>query len=100
MSDSETAARIKNSQSKSFRKMNPHLFGEAGSNYASHDLNGGGEDDAEHDHIAALTAKRNGCRLVAVKDRPYLESSPSHVECDIHGEDCPSLNPLKLSLIH
>lgn len=53
MSDSETASRVKNSQSKSFRKLNPHLFP---------GQNAGGEDDEEHDHIAALTAKKKRIR--------------------------------------
>lgn len=45
---------IKNSESASFKKRNPHIFPVASEPVI---LNLGGEDDAEHDHIAALTAK-------------------------------------------
>jgi hypothetical protein len=63
---------FKSSGSASFRKKNPILFGEAGSNFASHDLNGGGEDDAEHDHIEALTAKRKANKRIRQSSKPEL----------------------------
>lgn len=66
MSDSETAARVKNSQSKSFRKLNPHLFTLTEDQLPKYNPaygGDGGEDDAEHDHIAALTAKPKAKRI-------------------------------------
>ena len=77
MSDSEAASRVKNSQSKSFRKLNPHLFG---SDKAPVMLNHGGEDDEEHDHIAALTAlkKKKRIRQSTAPEMNKLESEWFH----------------------
>jgi hypothetical protein len=56
---------IKQSQSASFKKKNPHIFGTSAHTLTADELphypyprNVGGEDDEEHDHIAALTAPR------------------------------------------
>ncbi len=58
---------FKNSESKSFRKRNPHIFG-----VLSTTLGDGGEDDAEHDHIAALNAKPKSKKRIRQSEKPEL----------------------------
>lgn len=57
---------IKQSQSATFKKKNPHIFADVGN------MNIGGEDDAEHDHIAALTAKQKPKKRIRQSNAPLL----------------------------
>ena len=72
MSDSEAAARIKNSQSKSFRKLNPHLFPSPKEFNDTLIAKIGGEDDVEHDHIAALMAKPAVKKRIRQSEKPVM----------------------------
>lgn len=77
---SETVERVKNSQSKSFRKLNPHLFG---TDSAPVILNHGGEDDEEHDHITALAnAEKIGKpkKRIRQSDKPLLNKTESEFQ--------------------
>lgn len=66
---------IKSSESKSFKKLNPHIFGGGPLLDEKHPyghvnlMNHGGEDDAEHDHIAALAAKRTVRKRIRQSDK-------------------------------
>lgn len=84
---------LKESASESFKKRNPHIFGPAPAIQ-----NHGGEDDEELEYIAALTAnqkpKKSKCQLITVEDSPG-DLSTAHAECEIHGRECPRLNPLQ-----
>lgn len=82
---------FKSSESKSFKRLNPHLFNPTDTLDVPYPH--GGEDDEEHEHIAALNAK-SPCRIYSVKDHPS-SSSTSHFECVKHGRDCPQLTEVK-----
>lgn len=72
---------IKSSQSASFKKRNPHIFGPAAEpglrkawdNGKVEILNHGGEDDDELEHIAALTANRKPAKKrIRQSNKPEL----------------------------
>lgn len=68
---------IKSSQSASFKKRNPHIFGKG-----AHSLvQDGGEDDAEHDHIEALTTKQKSAKKrIRQSDKPVLNKLESEYQ--------------------
>lgn len=67
---------IKSSESKSFRKLNPHIFGGGpllDENHPYGHVNLGGEDDAEHDFIEALTStKPKTKKRIRQSEKPEL----------------------------